>query len=45
MLLPTERYLHRLWRVGTIPFKAAKLLMTEHKVMLLKRKRGVYMDP
>ena len=30
-----------------MPFKAAKLQMTEHEVMLLKKKKGggVYIDP
>ena len=40
MLLPTKRYLHRLWRDGFIPFKVTKqkwqpTRKTEHEVVLL----------
>ena len=44
MLLPTERYLHQLWRDGIVPFKAAKLKWQSMRSCSLK-KRGVHIDP
>ena len=44
MLLPTERYLHWLWRDGIIPFKAAKLKWWSTRSCSLKGKGDVHID-
>ena len=45
MLLPTKRYLHRLWRDSFIPFKAAKLKQQSMRSCSLKEKRGYIYTP
>ena len=45
MLLPTERYLHRILRDGVIPFKAAKLRWQSMRSCSLKEKGGYIYTP
>ena len=45
MLLPTERYLHQLWRDGIIPFKASKLKWQSMRSCSLKEKGGYIYAP
>ena len=45
MLLPTERYLHWLWRDGFIPFKAAKQKWQSMRLCSLKEKGGCTCRP
>ena len=45
MLLPTERYLHQLWRDGFIPFKAAKQKWQSTRLCSSKEKEGCTYRP